>query len=392
MELNLFAPQPFAASELALASQGIAELKSDPRAGFWQALRNADMFKASGKMATELLAHADNFVVAGVGGSSLGARALAEWAPKQNIFFLDHLDPTACERIKKSLNPKRTQWLWISKSGETLETLGHLQWVSQWYKELKLNIVEHSVVISEPGAGKLGRWARENNVRTLALPEYVSGRFSVFTSVGLLPAALMGWSLSEIEKLCHQTEELETLAQQMMCATRQSWQRGEWVTVMWTYDDRLRPFASWWQQLWAESLAKAKTKTGEAGPRTSFPVTCIGSIDQHSILQQIMEGARDKWVWVVQGQLKGQGPKVLDGMQAAGDVMQCQATATLGALQKVGVPTVSWQLDRGGADCIRAMLLLEMVVAALAYGLKINPFDQPGVELGKKLTQDLLRK
>src|SRR5262249_39107728 len=145
----------------------------------------------------------------------------------------------------------------------------------------------------------LFNWAQRQKVPCLEIPLSVGGRFSVLTAVGLLPAALVGLNLREIERGVRSVRFNEPEWEAVASAVLASWGREEWITLLWTYGDGLRPFTQWLQQLWAESLAKAVDRSGRPAPRVSFPVPCVGTLDQHSLLQQVTEGARDKWVWIL---------------------------------------------------------------------------------------------
>src|SRR6185312_1624013 len=92
--------------------------------------------------------------------------------------------------------------------------------------------------------------------------------------------------------------ENTSLATQLSAAILQSWDRGEWITQLWSYSESFRIFGEWWQQLWGESLGKKLNRSGKAAPRASTPMACAGPRDQHSLVQQLMEGARDKYVLI----------------------------------------------------------------------------------------------
>jgi glucose-6-phosphate isomerase len=181
---------------------------------------------------------------------------------------------------------------------------------------------------------------------------------------------------------------------------QQSFLRNEWITQFWIYSDRLATFGAWLQQLWAESLAKSQTRQGAKAPRVSTPMACVGAVDQHSILQQVAEGERDKLIlfFDIVGEKDQVVPnlfpelKHLDG-NGLQSVLEAESQATLQALSQAGVSNLRLELDGLTAASLAAcFMLFELVIGTLGEGFDINAFDQPGVENGKVLAKQLLMK
>jgi glucose-6-phosphate isomerase len=376
-----------------------------PEAGFWPVARQDKTWSQSEKRAREIKAMARRFVVAGVGGSSLGARTLAALTPGAPMLFIDQAEPTAVEHLRERIGKdlQDMHWLWISKSGNTLEIMAVMQVVAGWYRAAGLKLENFSTVIAQPKQSPLRAWGEVLKVPCLDIPGNVSGRFSIFTPAGLVPAALAGVDLAELRNGVNSVGPGDENLARLGAACAASWARGEWVTLFWAYGESLRPFAYWFQQLWAESLAKTVDLKGRAAPRVSFPVPCAGSLDQHSLLQQVIEGARDKWVWILRVEdLEKSPPQIassgirefhwLEG-KTLGQVYGAQAQGTLRALTEAGVSTLEWLWPRFDAYHLgQAMFGMEMLVAGLGDFLGIHSFNQPGVERGKTIALDILSK
>lgn len=399
-----FAPEAWNESEWQAAARGLGAWKHNPGAGFLVAANDQSQWQAIRKRADELRRRARRFVVVGVGGSSLGAQTLTKIVAASNVYYLENLDPESISELKTTLGDlSEVHWIWTSKSGSTLELLAAFEVVQGWYKERKLTLKEFSSVIAAPIVGPLQDWANSQSVPLLPIPESVSGRFSVFTASGLLPAAIAGVDLKDLQLGIEKAMSAQVLAQKLVAATLASWRRGEWITVFWTYGDRMATLSHWSQQLWAESLAKTVDRDGRTPPRVSFPVVCTGSRDQHSVLQQIVEGARDKWLWMMRvAAHESLEPRIESSSLPAtrhlqgrtlGQIFQAQAEGTHSALQEVGISTCEWVWPRyDAAHAAFAMFLLEMVVASLGECLNIDTYNQPGVERGKSLTSTLLHR
>ena len=156
------------------------------------------------------------------------------------------------------------------------------------------------------------------------------------------------------------------------------------------------------QQLWAESLAKKNDRLGKSAPRASTPIPLIGSRDQHSVLQQISEGHRDKFIWFIRvSESEDFGPNLENDIFGAdvkyenknlGRVFAALAVSTAQGLKQVGVNSLTLRLGRLHEKEVGALFMIfQVVVAALGEHLNINAFDQPGVELGKRLAKDILQ-
>jgi glucose-6-phosphate isomerase len=340
-----------------------------------------------------------------MGGSSLGGRALLQalkkWNSAHNVEFIDNVDSDRFWKWIKSQSDngglQSTHWVIVSKSGNTIETLTMAEFIDQHLRSAGFKKLSAcSTVISEFDDNPLMRWARKESVTALEIPKDVGGRFSVLCPVGLLPGAFYGLDLSEIRAGAVWALEQDELVARLAAQSLMSFERSEWITLFWAYADGLRDFGLWTQQLWAESLGKAKDRSGQFAPRASTPMPAVGSSDQHSILQQVMEGSRDKFLWFMRvDESETNTPqlernlfdcqKLMQG-KSMGELFAAMATATREALQQESVQSLTLtaqQLDERSMGAL--FMLLELVVGTLGEALNIDAFNQPGVELGKKL-------
>lgn len=344
-----------------------------------------------------------SLVIVGLGGSSLGTRVIQEVFLARNIFFVDNVDAVEFETLLASFSrPEEVCWTFVSKSGTTIESLAALEILEQYYQERGLNLAKNAVVISESRETSLTKWARKHQVVECEIPQDVGGRFSVLSPVGMMPAAFLGLNLEKFRQGAVAALRDEPAVVALMAQFLQSFEREEWITLLWSYNARMKNFNLWFQQLWAESLGKAVGRDGKPAPRVSTPQGAIGASDQHSILQQVMEGARDKFVVFqrfadseggTQAIREAQFPETqcLQG-RSLGVLLGVEAQSTQEALNHNGVSTLTLSFNRLDEESLGYQFMLwELVVAGLGESLGLNAFDQPGVELGKVLTKQKLK-
>lgn len=371
--------------------------------GFPHLIERISLWQQSHKAGQEFHQRFTRLVVVGLGGSSLGTRVIAEVFRAKNLFFVDNVDAIEFETLLEELGDlKEVGWVFISKSGSTIESLCALEFLDQVYKEEKLSLASQSLIISEPKENTLTKWAKNHSVPSCEIPLDVGGRFSVLSPVGMMPAAFLGLDLEKIRVGAAQALQDTDLVSQTMAHVAQSFQREEWITLLWFYGSRLKNFGSWFQQLWAESLGKARARGGGVAPRASTPMWAVGASDQHSILQQVMEGARDKFVVFMRVEEAEGGSQRLHRVQfketqdlqgrTMGELLRAEALATQEALSQEGVSTMTFKTKVLDEHTLGYLFMFwELVVAGLGEYLQIDAFDQPGVELGKRLAKEKLK-
>lgn len=388
--------------KMALLEAGWAKLLTRKEIGF-PSLPSIDADWTAIHDRVRACAGTKRLIVVGIGGSSLGTRVIYEAFADHSfcqMFFLESLDPLNWRRLK-SLGPEwhESHVLLVSKSGGTLETLA---WIEKLSSEKYLRL-DHCTVISSPTPGALQEWAKANQVSVLSIPENVGGRFSVLTAVGMFPAGLMGLNIENFRKGAQWALEQPQLAAQLGAEALLSWERGQWITQMWTYLDSLGPFGQWWQQLWSESLAKRLDRSGSAAARVSTPMTCVGSRDQHSVLQQLMEGERDKHIFILRVESLGEDvsfhPKQFPNQPYApnpisiGEILHREVEAFEISLAESRIEHCTMSVQDVSETSLGALFMLwQMAIGQLGEVLTINAFDQPGVESAKKHVSQLLRE
>ncbi len=362
----------------------------------------------------------ENVVVLGIGGSSLGPKSLftslchplhnfldQEKRTGARLFFPDNSDPSTFAALLETLNLKKTAFVAITKSGGTAETWSQLLVAREKLIALVGNAWRNQIVaITDPSKGALRSVAASEGITTLAVPPAVGGRFSVLTPVGLVPAAAAGIDVQlllqgagAMAKRCDRAEIWENPAY-LFAAVHYLMERNHRrpIHVLMPYADALREFGDWFVQLWAESLGK-KTANGEVGPT---PVRAVGATDQHSMLQLLMEGPQDKLVTFISlGESRHdltipkayeQQPDVAYlGGHSMFELLSVEQRATAAALAKAGRPSLTLRLGRLDAYSMGELMYCMEAATAFAGGLyDINPFNQPGVEAGKRFACGIL--
>jgi len=368
--------------------------------------------------ARQLADRATDIVILGTGGSSLGGQTLAQLAgfavagvgalraPPQ-LHFIDNLDPDSFCTLLARLPPATTRFVAISKSGGTAETLMQtIAALSAMKNEgLQTRIPDTFLGISEPAKSGKANGLRDllgkYRVPMLDHDTGVGGRYSAFTNVGLLPAAMLGLDVAAVR-------EGAGLALAPVLAKKPSAQvpaavgaalsvalsESKSISVMMAYCDRLQRFTHWYVQLWAESLGK--------GGKGTTPVAALGPVDQHSQLQLFIGGPRDKLFTVITVDGAGSGPRI-DGELARlagepgfagktiGDLVAAEGRATAETLAKNGCPVRTIHISKLDEESLGELMMhfmLETIIAAHLLG--IDAFDQPAVEEGKVLAKKYL--
>ena len=363
----------------------------------------------------------DHVLVLGIGGSALGARALLtalrrpawnEHSDEGRDFFprltiLDNVDPTSVADALGRIDPRRVLVNVISKSGGTAETMAQYLVVRRWLDEaLGPAAARHLVFTTDPEKGALRELSRRDGIAALDVPPPVGGRFSVLSPVGLLPAALVGIDiaglLSGARAAVAAGEEPDLLKNPAALFAgllhQADTELSARIHVLMPYSDRLRDLAEWFRQLWAESLGKRRDRTGRevfAGPT---PVASVGATDQHSQVQLFAEGPFDKVITFLAVDDHGEDVAIpaATGLPAdlaylgghtLGGLLRAEREATAAALASQGRMNATLRLPDLSPATIGELLMFFQVATGFAgawYG--VDPFDQPGVELGKILT------
>ncbi|MFP4499565.1 MAG: glucose-6-phosphate isomerase [Candidatus Hydrogenedentota bacterium] len=389
---------------------------------FAQVKRTADRFSQFGY---------ENLVILGIGGSALGITALhtALNPPYYNLldtearggwprlFVMDNIDPDTFAGMLALCPPEKTLYNVISKSGGTAETMIQLLIAMAPIERAvgKDKVKDHLVVTTSPdveGAPKslLHPVAREYGCTTLDIPLNVGGRFSVFSPVGLFPAAMLGMDIDAMAEGCAamdarcQNEQIEENPAYLRAAVQylMDTEKAKPMSVMMPYSDGLRDVADWYRQLWAESLGKKYNLDGKVVYNGQTPVKALGATDQHSQVQLYREGPNDKLfniIEVAQFEHTLPVPETLTVVEQLGylrgqtmnKLMDAELNGTIDALKVSGRPVIRVRLPRVNAHTVAQLLYMLEVETAMAGRLyNVNTFDQPGVEEGKNIARSLM--
>ena len=364
-------------------------------------------------LAGHLSKDASDVVVLGIGGSSLGAKALAQVAfdatpahsrapGRPRVHFFENLDPFTFERALAGLDLRTTRFLLVSKSGGTAEPLVQALAARRAIEEAggAKYLASHFAAITEPTDNPVRRLAQSMGAPVIDHHTGVGGRYSCLTNVGLVPAILMGLDPRAVRRGASealapvlagsdpQTVPPAAGAAMQVALAREKDARA---SVIIAYSDRLERFGLWYRQLWAESLGKAGQGT--------LPATGTGPVDQHSQLQLYLAGPADKAYTVMHVASADRGPRVtsddpalgyLDG-RTMGDLLDAEYRATVETLKANGRPVRTMELpvlDERAMGALMMHFMLETVIAADLMG--VDPYDQPAVEEGKMLAREYL--
>lgn len=358
-----------------------------------------------------LAERAETLLVLGIGGSALGARALeqalADPSGPRRLEIADTVDPVRTARWLRRLDPRRTAVAVVSKSGETVETAALFRVVIPWLRQAHGDrFGDHVAVVTDARRGTLRPFATAYGLPTLPVPDDVGGRFSVLTGVGMLPAAFLGLDVAGIFTGARAMRERVLLPDPFtnpafaFAAIHEClWGRAN-ISVLMPYCDRLRSFGEWFQQLWGESLGKPLPGGGSYG---WTPVLAMGPVDQHSQLQLYQEGPADKIVTFLSVADAGEDLAIpaLDGPEngvapwlagaTLGQLLDAERRGTMAALVAAARPVLDLRLDRLDAQSVGGLIVLfEAATAYAGYLRGVDPFDQPGVEAGKRFASGLL--
>jgi glucose-6-phosphate isomerase len=343
-----------------------------------------------------------HIIVLGIGGSSLGARAIYEFLLPSNqydkeLLFLETVDPLKINHCLKKVDLNDAHFLIISKSGNTIETISIFKYLNSLVEINNSNCT----IISEADSD-LTKFANNNNIKVFDLDENVGGRFSVFSVVGLVPLAMVGVDIDNLFNGCKRVADsffakedyYKTIIRKARFLVENKSRFN--INVVFSYSSLLESFNKWYVQLWAESLGKVNVN----GTRQALtPIGLVGPVDQHSFLQMIMDGVRDKTVTFIKIDDLKDGtiiPKdasnkfddlawgCAEGV-SFNDLLNMQADATIQSVQEqddipcdvVSIRTVDEY------NIAKIMFSYQLLVSCIGAFLQINTYDQPGVEYGK---------
>ena len=357
------------------------------------------------------------FVVVGIGGSYLGARAVIEALSHQfsalinkagntQVVYAGHnMSEEYLVELLELLDAKDYSMAVISKSGTTTEPAvafrilkNHIE--NKYGKEeAKTRIV----AITDKERGALKTLANNEGYKTYIVPDNVGGRYSVLTPVGLLPIAVAGIDIEQLingalamENYCKENQNSDNVVAQYAVARQALYHDGKTNEILVSYEPRLQYIAEWWKQLYGESEGK--------DGKGIFPASDIFTTDLHSMGQYIQDGLRNLFETIISVEKPTKEIRIpladndLDQLnyiagKRLSEVNRTAETATILAHVDGGVPNITIQIPEISATTIGELIyFFEMGCALSGYMLEVNPFDQPGVEAYKKNMFALLGK
>ena len=349
----------------------------------------------------------ETIAVIGIGGSSLGAKAVYEFLKpveslSKELYFFESTDPINIKNLLAKIDVSKTHFLVISKSGTTVETFAIYKYILSLQPDASAY-----TFITDPNSA-LEKYARSIQACVLHLPHNVGGRFSVLSVVGLVPLALCGIDIqallngaNTIKKSFFEHGYLhDILLKKSLFYAKNHAQYH--INCIFAYSESLKYFCEWYVQLWGESLGKKQRSSAFNVGLT--PIGLIGPKDQHSFLQLIMEGTRDKSVTFIQVEDFEDEIKIpdttlphlesLDSLNnlAFSKLINMQCNSVIEALIEEGnIPLDTLIIPKIDAYNIGSLIFYyELLTSLVGELINVNTYDQPGVEVAKVILKKKL--
>ncbi|WP_333804011.1 glucose-6-phosphate isomerase [Sulfurospirillum sp.] len=353
-----------------------------------------------------------DIAIIGIGGSSLGPKAIFRALQgirdfDKRLHLFESTDPASIRSTLNKLDIKNTHFFVISKSGTTIETISVYKYILSLLKAKDISLDYRFTFVTDDGS-KLEAHAKTFNSFVLHIPVNVGGRFSVLSAAGLAPLLLVG---VDIQRLLDGAKAIkksffedgyikETLMKKATYYAKNSMHYN--INTLFAYSESLDCFTDWYVQLWGESLGKKQRHSSFNVGLT--PVGLIGPKDQHSFLQLIVEGLRDKSVTVLKIENFDDKIKIpaitlkelesLDLMNGIAfcDLINMQADSTIEALlDKKDIPIDTITIQHIDEENIGKLIFYyELLTSLVGQMMNVNTYDQPGVESGKKILEGKL--
>jgi len=360
--------------------------------------------------AKTLPGHIETIAVIGIGGSALGAKAVYECIRantklERRLCFFESTDPLHIHRTLEGIVFEKTHFVIISKSGTTVETMA----IYKYIRSLRDDPGSYTF-ITDTGS-PLDAYAKETGSVCFHLPANVGGRFSVLSVVGLLPLSLCGIDTAKLlegaayvqKRFFEKGEMQEVLLKKAAFYARNHAQYH--INCLFAYSEALQAFCQWYVQLWGESLGKRQQHSAFHVGLT--PIGLIGPKDQHSFLQLIMEGTRDKSVTFLkvedfhEAQMKVPELSLshlesldrLNGL-SFNTLINMQCDSIVEALQEQkDIPLDIITIPRMDAYTMGTLIYYyELLTSLVGKLIDVDVYNQPGVEVGKKILRAKLQK
>ena len=317
-----------------------------------------------------------NIIIVGMGGSILGTKSIYSFFKKKikkNLFFFDNLDPNLYFELRKINNLSNSCYIVVSKSGNTIETIANLEVL---FKNLSKNKL---IFITEFTDSRLMNFANKHEIDVIEHKEFIGGRYSVLSEVGMFPAKLMGLDIQKfknLKKLINNKNFVSTLIQNVASIYTLTKKKIK-NSVILNYDSCFYDLSYWYQQLIGESLGKKNIGI--------TPIVSFAPRDHHSLLQLYLEGPKDKFFTFFNSSVKEKKYKNLKL------IIDAQSNALQNVFKKRKIPFRNFifkKMNEEELGTIFTFFVLETIL--LSRLTKVNPFDQPAVEQVKIETKKIL--
>ena len=345
----------------------------------------------------------EQIVIMGIGGSSLGIKAinsiLRPITPHaKEIIFFENSDPiTITENLVKIKKEKACFFL-ISKSGSTIETTSTFKTIVDYCK-IDMDADNNRIFAITDKGSSLSTFAQHHKFHEFNIPDNVGGRFSVLSAVGVVPLQLAGYDMTKLlngaegfisrffdSKEDHLLEKAYSFYENS---------KTQSINVVFSYADRLEDMTKWYVQLWGESLGKIDQDGNRVG---LTPIGITGAVDQHSFLQLVIEGPKDKSLTFINIEdfkndllvpditLYGIEKTNFINNKSFTTLINAQCEATMQSVIQSGLNTDAITLDFISENNIGELIVyFELLTSLLGAMFKVNTYNQPGVELGKQI-------
>ena len=325
-----------------------------------------------------------DYRIIGMGGSTLGAQAIYDFLKKKikkNFIFVDNLNAFTNNKAKKNLNN-----LIISKSGNTTETIVNAN--------ILIKKKDKNLIITEKKESYLSLLAEKLKAEVVDHNNFIGGRYSVLSEVGMLPAELMGLNYKNFRQLNNLVKNksfMNALISNVE-STVYFLKAKKFNSIIINYDEQSTNLFNWYQQLVAESLGKKK--------KGILPIISVMPKDNHSVMQLYLDGFKNNFFTIFYSHEKN-SPKINNERvlleqkflknKDINQIMYAQKKATEFVFKKKNIPFRSFEIKKRDEKTLGELFcffILETIL--IGKSLKVNPFDQPAVELIKKETKKIL--
>ena len=331
-----------------------------------------------------------SIILIGMGGSSLGAEALYNFFRnkiEKELFFFNNLDQSQIEKTKTSL--KNSLFIIISKSGNTLETLINTNLLKD-----KIN-KKNTTIITEKKTNLLNQFAKDKKILHIIHKDYIGGRYSILSEVGMIPAYFMGLKIKNFRKnlldFFKSKEKISLINNVIKLTSIYRYGKINSIILL-NYAPEVNEFLYWYQQLIAESLGKKG--------RGILPVVSIAPRDHHSLLQLYLDGPKDKLFYIfslkknkkmkVRKNVFGKNFSYAENKDLS-KAKEAQKNALIHVLKSKNIPYQEFVINKKNEETLGKLFsyfIMETVLVGEMIG--VNPYDQPAVEEVKILTKKYL--